>query len=167
MSKWLGNTGPSIREPTLQGKRAARNECPCMKGGSVMFPCHSACLEKLQGNIMIIKSLLKLHWVDLPPQWDKYTYSAGRIGQPSLSDMLMKIKRWICERHVFNHYGHTSGRPQEALSKINNVKQYTFPSATYLPSSVYSKGPWHSALASSCPFSVTCSYPNPPPSMGT
>lgn len=30
-----GNTGPSIREPTLQGKRGAINECQCMKGGSV------------------------------------------------------------------------------------------------------------------------------------
>lgn len=55
------NTGPSIHEPTRQGKRAARHECHCMKETSVKSkaewkpPCHSACLEKLQGNIQIIK----------------------------------------------------------------------------------------------------------------
>lgn len=33
--EWPENTGPSIHEPTLQGKRVARNECQCMKGRSV------------------------------------------------------------------------------------------------------------------------------------
>ncbi len=33
--EWSGNTGPSIHEPTLQGKRVARNECEWMKGRSV------------------------------------------------------------------------------------------------------------------------------------
>lgn len=104
--EWPANTGPSIHEPTLQGKRVARNECHCMKGRSVKgeaggtLPCHSACLEKLQGNIIIINTLLKLYSVDLPPQWDKCTYSAGGIGQPSFSDMLMNTKH-ICKCTFF------------------------------------------------------------------
>lgn len=68
----LKNTGPSIHEPTLQGKRVARNECPSMKGrsvegkGRVGLPSHLTCLDKLQGNIMNIDLLLKLCSVDLP-----------------------------------------------------------------------------------------------------
>ena len=107
MSECPGNTALSIYEPTLQEKRAARSECQCMKGRSVKreaggkLPCHSACLEKLQGNIMIISTLLKLCSLDLPPQWDKSTYFAGRIGQPSLPDMFMNTKHKICENVFF------------------------------------------------------------------
>lgn len=115
--EWPGNTGPSIHEPTLQGKRVARNECHCMKGRSVKgeaggkLPCHSACLEKLQGNMIIIDTLLKLCSVDLPLQWDKCTYSAGRIGRPSLPDMLMNTKRRICVNVLFFYWSCVHGWP--------------------------------------------------------
>lgn len=70
--EWPENTGPSIHEPTLQGKRVAKYECQCMKGRSVKgglkgvdFPLCTACLDKLHGNILIINFLLKLCSVDL------------------------------------------------------------------------------------------------------
>lgn len=80
----LKNIGPSICEPTLQGKRVARNECPCMKGrsvegkGRVGLPSHLTCLDKLQGNIMNIDPLLKLCSVDLSLYWYECSHSASR-----------------------------------------------------------------------------------------
>lgn len=80
------------------------SECQRMKEMSVKgeaggkLPHHSACLEKLLRNIIIIKACLKLCSVDRPLQSDKSTYSAGRVGWPSLSDMLlMNTEHKICK----------------------------------------------------------------------
>lgn len=99
MSEWPGKHWAQYTWAHTAGEAS---ECQRMKEMSVKgeaggkLPCHSACLEELLRNIIIIKTRLKLCSVDQPLQSDKSTYSTGRIGRPLLSDMLMNTKHKIC-----------------------------------------------------------------------
>lgn len=90
---------PVYMRPHCRRREQQRSECQCLKGGvkgeaEGKLSCLLLCLEKLCGNIMVIIGRLK--WCSVDLQRDK-SYFASRVGQPSLSDMLMNTEQKNCQ----------------------------------------------------------------------